>query len=81
MVKKENKIPVLSDACHNAWNRYCEEIWDKNDSLRQSFEGGFNESLNWAHKELVWVLSAQSRKEIIERIKKVQNDIEKYIIV
>lgn len=81
MVQEGSEITALSDACYNAWNRYCEDIWCKNDTLKLAFSEGFDEGLNWTYKELTWVLQSKSKKEFIERINKLQNDIKNYCVI
>ena len=80
MKQKGSKIvsDTASVAKCNAWNRYCENDWCNNDDLHTSFFKGFDSGLCWTHKELTWVLASKSKKELIERLTKVQKDIENF---
>lgn len=81
MEQEGSEILALMTAKCQAWDRYCEDDWCKLDNMRSSFSEGFDCGLCWTHKELTWVLASKSKKEFIDRINKVKEDIENFCVI
>ena len=67
----ENIKEIISQANKEAWIDYCEDHWGADDTVKESFDKGFEEGLEWMITEVLVILKENKNKNIAESINKL----------
>ncbi len=77
---EENLVNIINRANDESWHEYCEDHYHGDHNIRDSFDHGYKEGIEWMLTELMITLQdSPSLKLLKENLNKLSENVLEYV--